>query len=281
MNGLIDFLFRHNHWLLFIVLEAVSLVLLFSFNDYQGSVWLSSASGVSGHVLETKQHVGSYFGLRSENERLTEQNARLQEEVYALRERIDSTELMRMTEETRRQWTFGVIPATVIENSISLTDNYITIDKGTRDGLRPDMGVISSEGVVGVTFKCSAHYSLILPVLHSSSNISCKVIPGDSFGYLQWTGGDARQAMLRDVPRYASIHVGDHIVTSGHSSFFPEGIEVGTIDQFEPSADNLSNNITVALSTPFSRLRHVFVITNEGTDERKELKRMAEDKKKH
>ena len=271
MKGLLEFLYKHNHWLLFFLLEGISLFLLFSFNKYQGSVWLSSANTVSGCLLEVKQHVTGYFGLTAENRRLTEQNAQLEEQVFGLRQALDSVALARLTTETKDKWPFSVIPATVVENSTSKPNNYITINKGTRDGISPDMGVISSDGVVGVTYKCSTHYTLVLPILNKKSNISCKIRPGDSFGYLEWLGGDARHATLRDVPRYAEVSVGDTIVTSGHSSFFPEGLPVGIIAAFNPSADNLSNAIDIFLSTSFAHLKHVFVIQNIGAGERKEL----------
>lgn len=280
MKGLLEFLYKHNHWLLFILLEGISLVMLFSLNDYQSSVWLTSANTATGSVLEVKQRVTGYFGLQSENERLAEQNAQLTAQVFGLQQALDSTALVRLTAETVSQWPFGVVPATVVENSTGKLNNYVTINKGTADGLRPDMGVISSDGVVGVTFRCSRHYSLVLPILNGKSNISCKVRPGESFGYLEWLGGDTRTAQLRDVPRYADISVGDTVVTSGHSAFFPEGLMVGVIRDFEPSADNLSNNIYVQLSTPFAHLRHVFVIQNAGADERQELRDMVNDKRK-
>jgi len=280
MKGLLEFFYKHNHWLLFILLEGISLFLLFSLNDYQGSVWLSSANTAAGNMLEVRQRVTSYFGLAAENERLAEQNALLTEQVFGLQQALDSAGLVRLTAETVGRWPFGVVPATVVENSTGKPDNYVTINKGTDDGIRPDMGVVSSDGVVGVTYRCSRHYSLVLPILNRKSNISCKVRPGESFGYLEWPGGDARTALLRDVPRYADISVGDTVVTSGHSSFFPEGLMVGVIRDFEPSADNLSNNIYVQLSTPFAHLRHVFVIQNAGAEERQLLKDGVNEKRK-
>ena len=278
MNGLLEFIYNHKHWLLFLLLEGISLVLLFTYNEFQGSIYLSSANSVSGGMLEAKQKVTSYFDLRAENEKLSEQNAKLEEQIFMLRQQIDDADLATAMNALEDRWPFDVVPANVVENSISKPDNYLTINKGTVDGLHPDMGVISSEGVVGVTYKCSKHYTLVLPVLNTRSNISCKVLPGDSFGYLEWSGGDARFAMLRDVPRYATVHVGDQVVTSGHSSFFPEGLLVGTIESFEPSADNLSNNINVRLGTKFSNLRHVFIIQNAGSEERKELNALSSQK---
>jgi len=279
MKGLLEFIHKHNHWLLFLILEGISLFLLFSFSGYQSSVWMSSANTVTGHLFEASQSVTGYFSLSNENKRLVKQNAALQQQVLGLKAQLDSTALAQLTAQTEGHWPFSVIPATVVENSVGNLNNFITINRGSANGLEPDMGVISSEGIVGVTYRCSPHYSLILPVLNSKSNISCKIRPSDSFGYLEWTGGDSRNAMLRDVPRYADISVGDTVVTSGHSSFFPEGLPVGVIASFEPSADNLSNNITVTLDTPFGHLHHVFVIQNVGAAERRTLSAPQEGKR--
>lgn len=280
MKSLLDFLYKHNHWLLFLLLESISLVLLFSFNDFQGSIWMSSANAVSGSMFETKQKVSSYFGLREENDLLAEQNARLEEQLFALTQGIDSLRLIELTQKLETGKPFDVIAASVVENSITRPDNYITINRGTDDGVEPDMGVISSSGVVGVTYKCSRHYTLVIPILNSKSNISCKVMPDESFGYLEWKGGDARSAMLSGVQRYANISEGDTVITSGHSTYFPEGLMVGTIEQLEPSNDNLLYNVTVMLNTEFSNLRHVFVIQNHDTEERRELSKSIENKKK-
>lgn len=277
MDALLEFFYKHNHWLLFLLLEGISLVLLFTFNEFQNSIYVSSANGLTGRVLETKQNVVSYFDLRKQNEKLSEQNALLEQQVFTLQQGIDSISLTKVMSDRKDSWPFAVTPAAVVENSINKPDNYITINRGTADGIQPDMGVLSSGGIVGVTYKCSKHYSLVLPILNTRSNISCKVTPGDSFGHLEWVGGDARFAMLRDVPRYAEVHVGDEVVTSGHSSFFPAGLSVGVIESFEPSADNLSYNINVHLGTEFSNLRHVLIIHNAGSDERKALNRMVEE----
>lgn len=277
MHSLIDFLYRQKHWLLFLLLEGISLFLLFSYNDYQGSIWLSSANTISGKLFEAEQYVQSFFSLRSDNRNLAEQNARLEERIYRMDQMLDSTQRTQLAQEVSTSFGLKVTPATVVGNSISHSNNFITINKGTEDGIAPNMGVISTNGVVGITYKSSRHYTLVIPILNNMSSISCKVIPGDAFGYLKWRGGDSRIAQLCDVPRYAKVNVGDSIITSGHSSFFPEGLLVGTISHFDPLSDNLSNLIDVKLSTTFVHLRHVFVIDNPDTAERQNLLDSATD----
>ena len=279
MRSLIDFLYKQKHWLLFLLLEGISLVLLFSRNEYQGSIWLTSANTVSGKLFEAEQYVQSFFSLRSDNRALAEQNARLEEKVYRMEQMLDSAQRSMLTEEVTVAYGMQVTPATVVDNSINRTNNFITINKGTDDGIAPNMGVISSNGIVGITYKSSRHYTLVIPILNSMSSISGKVQPGEAFGYLKWEGGDSRVAQLRDVPRYAKVSIGDSIITSGHSSFFPEGLLVGTISRFDPLSDNLSNLIDVKLSTEFAHLRYVFVINNPDTEERQNLLDTIEETK--
>lgn len=281
MKGLLDFLYKHNHWLLFLLLESISLVLLFSLNDFQGNIWMSSANAVSGRLFETRQKISTYFGLREENERLAEQNARLEEQLFALTQSIDSLQLAEIKRKFDATLPFDIIAASVVENSINRLDNYITINRGSDDGIQPNMGVISSSGVVGITYKCSRHYTLVIPILNKSkSSISCMVIPENSPGSLVWEGGDPRTAKLQSVQRYANIHVGDTVITSGHSGLFPKNLNVGIIEELEPSADNLLYDITVKLDTEFSNLSHVFVIQNHNTAERRELEQSPEKKTK-
>ncbi|MBO4443965.1 MAG: rod shape-determining protein MreC [Bacteroidaceae bacterium] len=280
MRSLIDFLYRHNHWLVFLLLEGISLALLFTYNKYQNNIWLSSANVVTGRLFEVEQNVQSFFSLRSDNKNLAEQNARLEEKIFRLEQLIDSVQRDSLVAVSTMKRAINVTPATVVSNSINRTDNYITINKGTDDGIAPDMGVIGSQGIVGVTYKCSRHYTLVIPILNSKSSISCKVMPSESFGYLQWNGGDSRIARLCDVPRYAKVSVGDTIVTTGSSTFFPEGLPVGTISSFDPLSDNLSNLIDVELYTKFSTLRHVFVINDPDTAEQRELQEAETEKKK-
>lgn len=264
MNSLLQFLYKHLHWLTFIVLEVICFVLLFSYNSFQGSVYLSTANTATAHLLSGKNRVVSYFALAGDNTVLKEQNARLQERVAELEQMLSRQLQDSLAQAASLAWLhragYHVTPVKVVDNSINMTNNFITIDKGTADGLAPDMGVVSTDGVVGVVYRCSDHYSLVLPLLNSKNNLSCKVLNREYFGFLRWEGGDARYAMLYDMPRYAVVEVGDTIVTSGHSSFFPDGIMVGKVEELHPSADGLYVTLRIALSTEFARLHHAFVL---------------------
>ena len=283
MNSIFQFLYKHLHWLVFVVLEIVCFVLLFSFNGFQGSIYLSTANAVSARLMVGKSRVASYFALDQTNEALAMQNAILQQRVTELEQmlgqfRLDSLSEAEAIDKVRRMG-FRISPVRIVDNSINKTDNFITIDKGSADGLVPDMGVIDCVGTLGVVYKCSQHYSLVMPLLNSKSSLSCKVLGGDSFGFLKWEGGDARYAMLYDLPRYAEVQIGDTIVTSGHSVSFPEGIMVGRVAEMFPSSDGLYVTLKVLLSAGFDQLGHAFVVSKMDADELVALKEELNPKK--
>lgn len=280
MRNLIDFLARHNHWFLFILLEVLSFVLLFHYNSYQGSVWFSSANAVSGKVFEWNASVTQYFSLVDVNKTLTERNIYLERQVEQLTEQLekagrDSTEIERIQTSVLKDC--NTIPAKVVSCSLNKLNNFITIDKGYADGVRKDMGVVCGTGVVGIVYLVSEHYSVLIPVLSSVSNISCTIRSRGYFGYLHWKGGSPEEAYIDDIPRHARFKLGDVIVTSGYSSVFPPGIVVGKIKHVYNSANGLSYRLKITLSTDFGRLRDVCVINDKEMDRKLEILHAAED----
>ena len=280
MKNLIDFFTRYNYWFLFLLLEVISFVLLFQFNSYQGSVWFSSANVVSGKVYETSSEVESFFALSQVNEQLTQRNVLLEQQVKALQEKLTSvTQDSSYLRNNQYQYLAGYkyIPAKVVSNSVDKYNNLITLDKGSADGVKKDMGVACGNGIVGIVFMTSEHYSIVIPVLNSQSNISCTIKGRGYFGYLHWKGGDASMAYVDDVPRHARFKLYDTIVTSGYSSVFPPGMLVGKILHVYNSSDGLSYRLKIKLSTDFASLRDVCVIDNSVMNERLELLRASQD----
>ena len=280
MRNLIEFLARYNHWLLLLVLETVSLVLLFRFNSYQGSVWFTSANSMAGSVLSMSSEVESFFSLGKVNEDLTKGNVYLEQKVRQLEEKLHySTQ----ASDTMPVATTVALPAVklikakVVDNSISKIDNYITIDKGSADGVRRDMGVACGTGVVGIVYLVAKHYSVVIPVLNSKSNISCAINGRGYFGYLHWSGGRSDIAYVDDIPRHAHFKLHEKVVTSGYSSVFPPGLMVGEILHVFNSTDGLSYRLQLRLSTDFSRLRDVCVIDDAAARERMEVYQAAID----
>lgn len=280
MKNLIDFITRYNYWFLFLLLEVISFVLLFQFNSYQGSVWFTSANVVSGKVYETSSEVESFFALSQVNEQLTQRNIYLEQQVKGLQEKLTSaTQDSSYLRNNQYQYLAGYkyIPAKVVSNSVDKYNNLITLDKGSADGVKKDMGVACGNGIVGIVFMTSEHYSIVIPVLNSQSNISCTIKGRGYFGYLHWKGGDASMAYVDDVPRHARFKLYDTIVTSGYSSVFPPGMLVGKILHVYNSSDGLSYRLKIKLSTDFASLRDVCVIDNSVMNERLELLRASQD----
>ena len=161
-------------------------------------------------------------------------------------------------------------------NSLNKADNYITLDRGSSDGIRPEMGVVDANGVVGIVYKTSPRYSLVIPLLNSKSSISCKIVGSEYFGYLKWEGGDSRFAYLKDLPRHAEFNLGDTVVTSGYSTVFPEGVMVGTVDDMSDSHDGLSYLLKIKLATDFGKVSNVRVISRSGQEEQNMLEKERE-----
>ena len=280
MRNLLDFLARHNHWFVFVLLEVISAVLLFKYNSYQGSVWFSSANAVSGRVYEASAAVGQYFSLVTVNHQLTQRNVYLEREVARMAQEhaeatADSSYLQRLqNNQTNR---YRSVPARVVSSSLDRLNNFITIDKGEADGVKKDMGVVCGTGIVGIVYLTSAHYSVVIPVLNSKSNISCSIRGRGYFGYLHWMGGVPDEAYLDDVPRHARFRIGDVIVTSGYSSVFPPGMLVGKVMRVYNSANGLSFRLRIKLTTDFGNLRDVCVITDAAVAERVKLLEAAND----
>lgn len=280
MRNLLEFLAKYNHWFVFLILEVVSMVLLFQYNSYQGSAWFSSANAVTGKLYEWDANVETFFSLTKVNQELTQRNAYLEQEVQKL-----SDSLVSVTKDSsiyhRDQFAllrnYRLIPAKVVANSVDKPGNLMTIDKGSADGIHKDMGVISGTGVVGIVYLVAEHYAIVIPVLNTQLNISCMIQNRGYFGYLRWKGGVSDLAYLEEVPRHAHFKLGDYVVTSGYSAVFPPGVRVGRILHVFNSADGLSYRVQLRLSTDFARLRDVCVIDDAAMKERLEIMRAAQD----
>lgn len=263
MNNLLDFIRKYCYVLLFLLLETFSFVLLFRFNSYQGSVWFSAANSGVAAAGGLYDDVRAYLHLKDVNRELTDQNLALQRETELLRQALkDATKDSTVTEKLMhdRLKGFELIPATVVSNSAERADNYLVIDKGTQHGVRPEMGVVSGGGVVGIVYLAGPNYSLVIPVTNRKSSISCRVRGQNYFGYLQWDGQSMLSAYVDDVPRYAKVRVNQAVETSGYSAVFPPGIFVGRIRQIRNSADGQSYRLDITLGTNFANLRDVSVV---------------------
>lgn len=274
MSELFAFIARHSKWFVFAILASISCVLLLRTDPYKQHLYLTSAGRMASTMYKGANSVTSYFNLHEINEGLNRRNAELQMEVSELRQAIDILrqqgydDTLRLENEVQH---FNYVVAKVISNSVSRPYNYITINKGSRDGIRPELGVIDHNGVVGIVSNVGPSSARVISLLNPHFRLSCKIKRTDYFGSLVWTGGRTDEAMIEELPRHTVFAVGDTIVTSGYSSVFPEGLHVGII--VDDDVDNNQNffSLRVGLLSDFTTLSNVQVIENSMSDELKAI----------
>ena len=280
MRKLLDFLVRKRHWFLFVLLEIVSLMLIYRNNAYQRNIIFSSANVLTGHIASVSGYVTSYLNLHEINKELLERNGQLEMELLELQDRLDmvvadTVAFAGVAPDSTEQFAYSFILAGVVNNSVSHLSNYITVNKGSKDGIAPDMGVVSERGVVGIVSTVNDHFSVIIPLLNPKSRLSCKVLGSTYFGALSWKGRDIRFANLEELPRHVEFQKGDTIVTSGYSSVFPAGLIVGTVADFEKQHDDNFFSLEVELATDFQALNNVRIIKNYNQAEQRRVEQEA------
>ena len=258
MNNLLNFFIKHCAWFIFAIYVILSLVLLFKDNPYQQSVYLTSANSVSAAIYKAFNEVTSYFHLRGINESLQERNAMLEMELIELRDQLSDQDLLKNADSLHQ-------PAL-----------HITIDRGHIDGVLPEMGVIDQNGVVGIVNVVGPHASRVISLLNPHVRLSCKLRDSGFFGSLVWDGKSPRHAVLEELPKHITWHKGDTIVTSGYSAVFPEGIIVGTVEGLARGMSDSFVSLRIRLTTNFSQLSSVRVITNNMRPQIEALRRAEE-----
>ena len=265
MNELFNFFIRNSKWFVYIFFVVISCTLLFNSDPYHQRVYMTSANRVAATVYEVGNNVTSYFNLRQINDDLNRRNAVLESEVLNMREQLADLRNQNYADTLVTDSTvsrFDFIVAHVINNSVSRPFNYMTINKGRADGIRPELGVIDQNGVVGIVSVVGEHNSRVISLLNPNFRLSCKIKSSDNFGSLVWDGNDPHVALLEELPRHTVYHPGDTIVTSGFSAVFPPGLPVGKI-----MANNKKNNenfftLKIQLFTDFTTLSNVQVVVD-------------------
>jgi len=257
-----------------LLLLLISLSLTIQSHSFHRSKVITSANNVTGRVYENINHVEEYFNLRTENNRLAYENARLKSFLY------NSKDTSKIPKELiKAEGIYKVIQAKVINNSYNLQENFLTIDQGTLKGIKAEMGVVNSKGIIGVVENTSNKYATVISVLNIKSEINAKIKNNDHFGTLIWNGKNTGFVQLIDIPRLASVKKGDTIVTGAQSILFPENINIGTI--YKIYTDNKTNYFTidVKLFNDMTSIGNVYIIDNK---DRKEIKKLeAETKAKN
>ena len=269
MYKLLQILKRYDYVVVFLLLMVLSFVLIARTSNYQSSRLMSAAGGVAGSWYKGINSIGGYIGLKGENDRLAAENARLRARLAE--SYISFSDSVFTVNDTTYHQRYTYTEAKVIKNSWSQQNNYIMVNKGHDHGIKPDMAVISPDGIVGVVISTSANFSTIMPVLHSDSRNSVKVLRTGISGHLVWDGLDYRYAQVLDVPTTHQFDDGDTIITSGLASDFPEGILVGFVESAETLKGSGFYKVRIKLATDFNKLDHVYIIGNRFRDEQQQL----------
>lgn len=274
MRSLLDFLIRIHVVILFVLIEVFSLMLLVRNNSFQQASLVNFSRQVSGRFYARTANMKQYFSLAEQNRKLAEENTYLLS-ILESKHKIVSPDV-KVVFDTIRNQQYKYIPAQIINNSINNRHNYLTLNKGYAQGIKPEMAVISQDGVVGIVKGVSKNYSSVISMLNIDYKISAKIRKNQYFGSLSWDGLNYRTVVLNEIPLHADIQDGDTVVTSGFSSIYPEGLVIGTISRFEEKSGSFYK-IDIELSVDFKRLYHVYVVENMLRDERLLLEEPIEE----
>ena len=275
MQNLIQFLLRNGVLFLFLLLETICLFLVVKTNDRQEEIFFTSSNLIAGRLNDRVDQIVDYWRLTEKVDSLAGENARLRKRIYDSQGAGISSGQPGSDSTMASQ--FEVIPCRVINNSISSIKNYITLDKGSDDGIEPGMGVVDNHGIVGIVSNTSKRFSRVISILHSDAMISAAIRRNQYFGSLVWHGFNPRKMVLEAVPKHAEIFVGDTVETSGYSKVFPKGLMVGTVEKFNIEKGSNFYTVDVVLNNDISNLQQVYVIRNTLRMEQEQLEKEAED----
>ncbi|MGK4566070.1 rod shape-determining protein MreC [Flavobacterium sp. 3HN19-14] len=276
MQQIFNFIFKNSHKLLFLLLLGISLTFTIQAHSYHKSKVISSANFFTGGVYERLNAINEYFNLRTQNEELALENARLKSLLFNAQDTMKVPDI----DTIKGVKKVNVVVAKVIKNSFNMPQNYLTIDAGEKQGIKTDMGVVNNLGIIGLVEKTSANYATIQSILNTKSRISAKIKKSSHFGTLQWNAKNAGYVQLIDVPRLAAIHKGDTIVTSGESEIFPAGIGIGTIANIYIDNKTQYYTLNVRLFNDMTNLGHVYIIKSKEREEILQLETETETPKR-
>lgn len=270
MQQIFDFLIRRRNPLLFLLLILISYAMTVQSHSYHRSKFINSASRITGGLFEYKTDIGNYFKLKTYNQRLLEENSKLKTLL---------SQFYKDSSSTNFKAPYNYIAASVINSTYHKSNNYLTIDAGINDSIKPDMGVITDKGIVGVVENISDNYATVLSILNNRSSINAQLKKTNHFGSLKWNGKKPNIMQLQDVPRFAPIAVNDTIITGGRSTIFPKGIPVGKIANFNLDENANFYEIDVVLFNDMTDIGFVQIIKNENAVEIKQLESIHSNEK--
>ena len=273
MNSFSNLFSTFSSFFLFLVLEVICFVIIINNNEHQNRVFLTTASTFNGYVAEKTTNINHYFSLAKEVERLKKANATLLSEKEFSRHPLTTISDSTKKDSTLFVQQFDYTPATVINKSIFGNKNYLTINKGAREGIKVNQGVISDDGVVGIVIAVGTHFSRVMTILHRTTRISAMIKKNKSFGSIAWRGNDPTMVSLLAIPKHIEVEKGDTVITSGYSSIFPADLPIGRIETYKVNKGNNNYEIKVKLFNDLTTVKHVYVIADLLLEELQNLEK--------
>lgn len=263
MQQIVNFIIRNKTFLLFLLLFTISIFFTIQSHSYHKSKFVNSANFLSGTIYKSSNNISQYFNLKRQNEILIQENSRLNEFLYKTKD----SSFVPVLDSSKFSIPFKFTAAKIIKNSYSLSNNVLLIDKGRKDSLVQDFGVINSNGIVGIVDNVSKKYATVISILNTNINISAKLKKTNHFGSLTWDSKSHEFIQLTDIPKIAPVEIGDTIVTSGRSTIFPKGIQIGVVNDFKLDAAENYYIINLKLFNDMTSIEHVYVIENKDAEE--------------
>lgn len=270
MRNLWIFINRYSTFFLFILFFAVSFILIINNNSFQRASALNSSNEIIGRAYEKIDYFKAYIDLNETNLTLAHENAALRALLKS--SNYDNEVTSRTIRDTSLQPRYSYIEARVINNSVNQKNNYLTVNRGSRHGIKKGMGVISSNGVVGIVLNVSPNFATIQSLLHSDTKISASLSKSEAFGSLVWGQNaiDPQYAVLKDIPNHVEVAKGEQVVTSGYS-LFPSGVIIGQVEETGILSGSSFLDIKIKLNNDFSTLRYVYIVTDKLSEEKEKL----------
>jgi len=274
MRNFIQFLVKYQIFIFFIALQVLCFYLIYKNNSFHQASFVNSSNRVIGTLYSWKSSITQYIELQRVNDELSAENEELRNKLKGTF--VNVNDHFVMINDTLRERKYRYKSAQVVNSSINKQLNYLTINKGKKEGLKPEMGVINQNGLVGVVKDVSEHFSTVIPIINMKFTASAEIERTGSFGLLRWDGNDIRYAKLKDVPSHADVVAGDTLVTRGASAIYPKGIFVGVVKNVANLEGSNFHDITVQLGNEFNKLRYVSVIENLLKKEQRQLENQTE-----
>ena len=258
MQQIAYFIQKYKYFLFFLFLSFIAIVLTINNNTFHKSKFISSANSITGGLYDKSSQISEYFHLKEMNETLISENKKLRNQLELIRVKADSTTNSFFIDTTKYQQKYFYTTGKIIKNNYHKQNNFITINRGENDSIFPEMAVINSKGIIGITDNTTSKYARVQSILNTNSKINARLKNSFHFGTLIWNGKDYNTVQLTDIPRQAIITVGDTIITGGKSTIFPEGIQIGTIKNINKS----THEIDIKLFNDMSNLNAVYIVKN-------------------